>query len=118
MAWLELDADGEIVRIVVDNSGGLPPGHAWLEAEVPADYPRDWRWDADEASFVPTTANRLHELRYTRAARLAACDWTQLPDSPLTGAKRAEWAAYRQALRDLPETADPLDFEWPEPPAS
>jgi hypothetical protein len=29
-------------------------------------------------------------------------DWTQTEDSPLTDAKKAEWATYRQALRDLP----------------
>lgn len=54
--------------------------------------------------------------RVERNARLTACDWTQLPDSPLPPAKRAEWAAYRQALRDLPETADPLAVAWPEEP--
>ena len=37
-----------------------------------------------------------------RNGKLRACDWTQIPDSPLTEEKKAEWATYRQALRDIP----------------
>jgi hypothetical protein len=44
-------------------------------------------------------------LRAERNARLAASDWTQVADAPVDA---AAWAAYRQALRDMPEnTADP-----------
>ena len=43
-------------------------------------------------------------IRATRNNLLQECDWTQLPDSPLTEAKRTEWATYRQALRDILET--------------
>lgn len=35
-----------------------------------------------------------------RTHKLMASDWTQLPDSPLSDTKKAEWATYRQALRD------------------
>ena len=41
--------------------------------------------------------------RYTRNDLLKETDWTQVPDSPLTAAKRAEWVTYRQDLRNLPE---------------
>lgn len=43
---------------------------------------------------------------------------TQLQDSPLTDAKRAEWATYRQALRDILETysEDLIDVEFPVSP--
>jgi|TARA_R100001460_G_scaffold84318_1_gene125571 hypothetical protein len=50
------------------------------------------------------------ELRIFRARRnrkLADSDWTQAPDSPLSETKKAEWATYRQALRDLTKTATP-----------
>ena len=50
------------------------------------------------------------ELKYFRAVRnkkLADSDWTQAPDSPLSDTKKAEWATYRQALRDLTKTATP-----------
>jgi hypothetical protein len=57
-------------------------------------------------------------IRQTRLYLLQQSDWTQLPDSPLTEAKRAEWATYRQALRDITETyADNLlEAEFPVSP--
>jgi hypothetical protein len=53
-----------------------------------------------------------------RDALLTKCDWTQLPDSPLTDAKKATWRTYRQKLRDLPENT-PANGEtvWPTPPS-
>ena len=44
----------------------------------------------------------LERLRKHRNRYLAVCDWTQTIDSPLTDAKKQEWATYRQALRDFP----------------
>jgi hypothetical protein len=53
-------------------------------------------------------------LRAERDARLAACDWTQLPDSPVD---KSAWASYRQALRDIPQaTAKPFEVVRPEEP--
>ena len=56
-------------------------------------------------------------LRATRDNLLAACDWTQVADAPLTDTARASWVTYRQQLRDLPATTqDPADVTWPAPP--
>ena len=52
--------------------------------------------------------------RQRRDAMLAACDWTQTVDDPTGNA--AAWAAYRQALRDLPADPNWPDVEFPEPP--
>ena len=43
------------------------------------------------------------EFRAKRDRLLQASDWTQMPDSPLSDSKKAEWASYRQTLRDLPQ---------------
>ena len=57
------------------------------------------------------------ELRRDRVMLLTSSDWTQQPDSPLTDAKKTEWATYRQALRDLPaNTSDPANPVWPSQP--
>lgn len=57
-------------------------------------------------------------LRGERNALLAATDWTQAVDAPLTDAKKAEWAAYRSALRSLPDnTTDPANPTWPSKPS-
>jgi len=62
----------------------------------------------------------MYPMKYQRQVRndlLAMSDWTQLPDSPLTDAKRAEWATYRQALRDVDVNGDdPALPDWPEAP--
>lgn len=53
-------------------------------------------------------------IRAERDALLAACDWRVLPDAP---GDAAPWLAYRQALRDLPQTfSDPAAIVWPTPP--
>ena len=73
------------------------------------------------------------EIRRKRNLRLKDSDWTQYPDSPLSNPKVAEWAVYRQSLRDLPNILEarssfvshaktnPLDAEngewsWPTKP--
>lgn len=41
-------------------------------------------------------------LRGLRNSLLKECDWTQMPDAPLSDTKRQEWETYRQELRNLP----------------
>ena len=55
-----------------------------------------------DGEAVIRTDNVLEILRANRDSLLTESDWTQMPDSPLTDAKKTEWATYRQALRDLP----------------
>lgn len=66
----------------------------------------------------PSTEQLAQEARAQRNALLAACDWTQLPDAQaaLSTQAKAEWAAYRQALRDITSQAGfPVDVVWPTP---
>lgn len=53
-------------------------------------------------------------VRAERDRRLAATDWTQLPDVPL--ATKEMWANYRQALRDVTLQPDPFNIVWPTAP--
>jgi len=58
---------------------------------------------------------QLEQLRAKRNCLLAETDWTQSRDVILPN--DAEWATYRQALRDLPaNTADPANPVWPTKP--
>lgn len=52
----------------------------------------------DETFEMPET---MAWLRNRRNLMLEECDWTQAADSPLSDSKKAEWATYRQQLRDL-----------------
>jgi hypothetical protein len=61
------------------------------------------------------------QIKQYREYLLVQCDWTQLPDSPLTDEKKAEWATYRQVLRDYPaNNVGATDFDaltWPTLPS-
>ena len=83
-------------------------------------------YDADSNQLVDGSdaekiAEVLREVRNLRDFYLAASDWTQMPDSPLTTAKKAEWATYRQALRDMPTSnasvTDKSEVTWPSKPS-
>ena len=70
-----------------------------------------------EAMAVLADADLGH-IRNMRNGELAGCDWTQAADSPLSDEKKAEWATYRQELRDYPAQSDKVSTmpEWPTPP--
>lgn len=56
-------------------------------------------------------------VRYERNTLLAVCDWTQLIDCPLNAEQKSAWSAYRQELRNVPQTqTDPLNIIWPSTP--
>lgn len=79
-----------------------------------------------EAKFYGQTGSQEHLLfiesywemiREKRDELIAKTDWTQIPDAPLSESKKAEFAEYRQALRDLPESTDnPDEIVWPVKP--
>ena len=52
-----------------------------------------------------TNAEPMRLLRVERDAKLASCDWTQSRD--ITLSNDVAWKTYRQALRDLPASANP-----------
>ena len=60
-------------------------------------------------------------LRKKRDYLLLTSDWTQLSDNTLTDEKKAEWRAYREALRQMPQThssaTDKSDIVWPTKPS-
>ena len=74
---------------------------------------KQWRKYTDEerAEIESQTAKAV---RTDRNKRLAESDWTQLIDAPVNV---AQWSAYRQALRDVPEQAGfPFNVNWPVQP--
>ena len=73
-----------------------------------------------QAEYLAAETEMLNEQnRQTRNELLAASDWTQGNDSPLTDEAKTSWATYRTALRDLPtnENWPSLeDDDWPTAP--
>jgi hypothetical protein len=74
--------------------------------------------------YYEASRDYWQELRSIRDERLLVCDWTQLPNTPLTEEKKVDWEVYRQALRNLPNNiTDPKPLvnnlnhsDWPVPP--
>ena len=71
--------------------------------------------NGDIEFFTPAVDPEVAQLEFikSRNKKLLASDWTQLPDAPVD---KEAWAEYRQKLRDLPETTDPLNIVWPDRP--
>jgi hypothetical protein len=62
-----------------------------------------------------TNEQKWEQIRLWRNVQLSKTDFTQLPDSPLN---QQAWAAYRQALRDLPaQGGDANKATFPSKPA-
>ena len=69
---------------------------------------------ATPEQITERTAAKEVEVRQQRNQLLADCDWTQLPDAPVS---RAAWATYRQQLRDVTgQSGFPWEVVWPEQP--
>ena len=60
------------------------------------------------------TESQWAKIRKQRDSLLQSCDWTQLPD--VTISNKTDWAAYRQALRDITNQEDPYNIVWPSDP--
>jgi hypothetical protein len=92
-------------------------------AMVAKDGPEEYRVPLTEEDIAQRERDAVEArafqsvlFRAERNARLAASDWTQVPDAPLSAQETAAWARYRQELRDLPEHTDHLDPVWPVTP--
>jgi hypothetical protein len=105
-----LPYEGETVEAVVEM---YAPLRYWEEQKTPTVAVSIGQSGTISPSTVdPRTAaaNAVH----SRNVLLANSDWTQLPDVTLTAEQKAEWAAYRQALRDVPAQAGfPVTINWP-----
>ena len=79
--------------------------------------PNTEAWEVWKAEQPDPSEQLAAEVRAQRVTFLAACDWTQMPDSPLSEKEKAAYQAYRQALRDVPQQEGfPETISWPEEP--
>lgn len=67
--------------------------------------------EADRIIAMQPTAD---QVRAKRDRLLAATDWTQVLDAPISAQSRAGMRVYRQALRNVPQQPGfPAAVEWP-----
>ena len=72
--------------------------------------------DATQEEIDQRLDSQWIQVRSIRNQYLSECDWTQLPDSPLTSEKKQEWVVYREQLRDVTLQPDPFNITWPTKP--
>jgi hypothetical protein len=99
--------------------------HTTIRIAYYDDYGTEYPQPPEGAEIVDnphTYPEAMDALRWERDRRLLVCDWTQLPDVPLTPAVVAQWRVYRKALRDTPEMVQAQGWDgavsWPTPPGS
>ena len=120
-----------------------PAGHAWIEGAFdhmcqrvdpeteqvvdyqppapPDDAMQTWAWDEALRRWIssPTLVALGGIARVERDRRMAAADWVTLRSVRTGQPIPADWAAYLQALADVPELPGfPTAFDWPTPPAT
>ena len=84
----------------------IKQGNEWLEQWIET--------PATPEQITERTNGKAAEVRADRNQRLADCDWTQLPDTPVDV---EAWATYRQELRDVTAQSEfPWNVQWPEAP--
>ena len=89
-----------------------------IESSIPSDF--GTTWSAVSAKMTElTNAAPMKELRRQRDEKLAETDWWGASDNTMTTAQ----TNYRQALRDLPSSAEPTltdgvlgNVTWPQKP--
>lgn len=68
-----------------------------------------------DTDFAEATKRVSISMRFERDMLLSTTDWTQLSDVPQ--AIKDKYAAYRQALRDVPQQPGfPDNIQWPVKP--
>lgn len=73
--------------------------------------------DKTQEDMGAASASEAANVRAQRDRLLAACDWRVIKALEAGQGLPADWAAYRQALRDVPSQAGfPWTIDWPHDP--
>jgi hypothetical protein len=100
--YVKQNNDGSNTSFVDFNENEYKEYLAWLaegNTPLPPDEPDPWQ-----------------AIREKRDQLIASSDWTMIPGATVD---QAQWSAYRQILRDLPQTyTNPEDVIWPTPPST
>ena len=82
------------------------------------DYQEYLVWVAEGNTADPSDTSTWDDIRANRDEILASTDWTMTTGATVD---QAQWAAYRQVIRDIPQTykdKTPDDVVWPTQPST
>ena len=89
-------------------------GDIWSVQDIPAPPEPEFGLTLPDTPDPEPEPLTWDTIRAQRNYLLAQSDWTQLADAPLTQEQKNAWAAYRQALRDVPSHFNlPEEVVWP-----
>jgi len=86
--------------------------------EANSDYQEYLEWVAQGNTAEAAAGLTWDDIRSTRDSILQATDWTMTTGATVD---QAQWAAYRQNIRDIPQTykdKTPDDVVWPTQPST
>ena len=92
--------------------------NAWIpKTEGNRDYQQYLEWVAEGNTPEPAeTSDPWQATREKRDGLILQSDWTMTPGATVD---QAQWTAYRQVLRDLPQTYENAeDVVWPTAPST
>ena len=109
------------VLITEDESGNAITGKTIsfpIDATGNTDYIAWKKWETEGNTTEAADGLTWDDIRATRDGILSSTDWTMT-----TGASvdQAQWAAYRQNIRDIPQTYSgktPDEVVWPTQPST
>ena len=123
--------DSETNLHIIYISEELGPLDAWMETHYRDFINNTWAtrsakpnsiayWNG--SAWITDLEEFKNLVRFDRDLRLAASDWTQFIDVPISTEQKQSWATYRQSLRDLPTTITSSitrleDVTWPTEPS-
>ena len=114
LGYLDIDGNTSCIRVVDENNKTkmaipLDPANT--------DYQEYLAWLAEgNTPLPPDEPDPWEAIRQTRDQLIRDSDWTMIPGATVD---QAQWSAYRQILRDLPQTySNPEDVVWPTTPST
>ena len=114
---------GEEANNLVNSNNQISSNNQYSMIEAPEDNNSvNYTKVVDGVCIVETqdeiNEEKLEQIRIERNRLLLNCDWTDLPNCPLSDEKKTEWQSYRTALRDFPSSIFDLDnITWPIAPS-
>ena len=108
------DIDGSIGNYILrkEDNAFIPKDEANM------DYQEYLAWVAQGNTAEDLDALTWDDIRSTRDQILRSTDWTMTTGATVD---QAQWAAYRQVIRDIPQTykdKTPDDVVWPTQPST
>ena len=110
------DVDGVAKKAIQKTEGDIISSIPFDEANT--DYQEYLEWAKTNTAEAADDTLTWDDIRATRDQILRDTDWTMTTGATVD---QAQWAAYRQVIRDIPQTykdKTPDDVVWPTQPST